>query len=164
MRLGILTNDSSSHRRGVNVNTGVLCALLCCVALCVRAQTGADTTALRIQLLNGRTGRPVTNQHLVITRKDGRVLEGTAKAGETTDGEGYAGIPNIESPPSEISVSVDAFQPCSKTSRHIFSLAKLRASGVVSENSCRPRITMYPQPGTLIFYVRDETFIEKLRH
>jgi hypothetical protein len=94
-------------------------------------------------------------------RKDGKAIDGK---GETTDGEGYAAIPNVDAALSDVFISVDLHLPCSKTGKHDFSLAKVRVSGVVSENVCRPRITMYPQAGTLIFYVRDETFIEKMRH
>jgi hypothetical protein len=138
--------------------------LVLCGVLCAPFHAGAqaaDATALRVQILNGKTGRPVTNQHLRMFRKDGKAIDGK---GETTDGEGYAAIPNVDAALSDVFISVDLHLPCSKTGKHDFSLAKVRVSGVVSENVCRPRITMYPQAGTLIFYVRDETFIEKMRH
>ena len=138
----------------------VLCGVFC-IPFYAGAQAAADATALRVQILNGKTGRPVTNQHLRMFRKDGKAIDGK---GETTDGEGYAAIPNVDVAIADIFIAVDAHLPCSKTGKHDFSLAKVRVSGVVSENVCRPRITMYPQAGTLIFYVRDETFIEKMRH
>jgi hypothetical protein len=131
-----------------------------CISLHAAVQTVADAPTLRVQILNGKTGRPVTNQHLRMFRKDGKAIDGK---GETTDGEGYAAIPNVDAAIAEIFIAVDTHLPCSKTGKHDFSLAKVRVSGVVSENVCRPRITMYPQAGTLIFYVRDETFIEKMR-
>jgi hypothetical protein len=83
--------------------------------------------------------------------------------GETTDGEGYAPIPNINATVGNVFVTVDLHRACSKIEKHDFSLAKVRVAGVVSENSCKPRISMYPQPGTLIFYVRDLTLMEKMR-
>ncbi len=132
-----------------------------CFGLRAGAQTGSDATTLRVQILNGKTGRPVTSQHLRMFRKDGKAIDGK---GETTDGEGYAAIPNVDVATVDIFIAVDAHLPCSKTGKHDFSLAKVRVSGVVSENVCRPRITMYPQAGTLIFYVREETFMEKMRH
>jgi hypothetical protein len=142
-----------------------LSALVLCVVfgfgLRAGAQAVADATTLRVQILNGKTGRPVTSQHLRMFRKDGKAIDGK---GETTDGEGYAAIPNVDVAIADIFIAVDAHLPCSKTGKHDFSLAKVRVSGVVSENVCRPRITMYPQAGTLIFYVREETFIEKMRH
>ncbi len=121
---------------------------------------------LRIQVLNGRTGRPVTGRHLILTNKDGHPLEGNGvgKKAETTDGEGYAPIPNRDVGLDRVVVNVEEHRPCSKTAKHEFSLVKVRTTGVVSENSCRSRITLFPQPGTLIFFIREETFLERMRH
>jgi hypothetical protein len=156
MRPGTSISAFLSQRHVVSL---VLCGVLC-TPFYAGAQAAADAAALRVQILNGKTGRPVTNQHLRMFRKDGKAIDGK---GETTDGEGYAAIPNVDAAIAEIFIAVDTHLPCSKTGKHDFSLAKVRVSGVVSENVCRPRITMYPQAGTLIFYVRDETFIEKMR-
>lgn len=144
----------------------VLAAAVFCGPMCASAQAGADSATLRIQLLDGRTGRPVTNQHLAIARKDGRPLEanGASKKVETTDGEGYAPIPNTDVALDRVVVYVDRHRPCSKAEKREFSLVKVRASGVVSENSCRSRITLFPQAGTLVFFVREETFLERIRH
>jgi hypothetical protein len=142
-------------------------ALVCAVWFCASFHASAqDATTLRVQILNGRTGRPVTNVHLGLFRD--AHLHAFSGAhddkGETTDGEGYASIPNVDVAVGSVFIAVDLHRPCSKTDKHEFSLAKVRVAGVVSENSCKPRITMYPQPGTLIFYVRDLTFLEKMRH
>jgi hypothetical protein len=134
--------------------------------LCVSLQAGAqDATTLRVQILNGRTGRPVTNVHLKLFRDSHlhAFSGGHDDKGETTDGEGYAPIPNIDATVGNAFIAVDLHRACSKTDKHDFSLAKVRVAGVVSENSCKPRISMYPQPGTLIFYVRDLTLLEKMR-
>jgi hypothetical protein len=165
MRPGTSTFVFFSRLRNVGWSHVCIASLTLCLAfsvpLYVRAQAAADATALRVQILNGKTGRPITSQHLRLLRKDGKAID---NKGETTDGEGYATIPNAAASLPEVFISVDLHVPCSKTGKHDFSLAKVRVSGVVSENVCRPRITMYPQAGTLIFYVRDETFIEKMRH
>ena len=123
---------------------------------------------MRVQILDGKTGRPIANQRLLLQGKDGHALGGDGPGkpgmtGFTTDGEGYAPVPNVDASVPEISISVEMHRACSKTERHEFSLLKVRTSGVVSENSCKPRISMYPQPGTLIFYVRDLTLLEKMR-
>jgi hypothetical protein len=138
------------------------------VALCAlvsggaRAQTAGDAGTLRVQILNGRTGRPLANQRLLLMRKDGKPIDGVTKS-ETTDGEGYAPIPNVDASVGNLFIHVDLHVSCARNEKHDFSIAKVHAAGVVSENGCRPRITMYPQAGTLIFYVRDETFLEKMR-
>jgi hypothetical protein len=162
MRPGTSTAVLAPQRRALRLASALGLLVLGCSPL-ASGQTPGDASALRVQLLNGRTGRPVANHHLLLLRKDGHPLEGTTKAGETTDGEGYAAIPNVDAPVADVYVSVEAYRPCSRTEKHHFSLAKVRTSGVVSENSCRPRITMFPLPGTLIFYVREETFIEKMQ-
>ena len=142
-----------------------LCALVLCVAFGVVLRASAQTAPLRVQILNGKTGRPLANQKIVVMGRDGVPAHAAHEFGtEMTDGEGYAALPELNTPLTEVRVFVESHLPCSKTGKHDFSLAKVRVSGVVSENVCRPRITMYPQAGTLIFYVRDETFIEKMRH
>jgi len=140
----------------------VVFAVLLWASLRAAAQ---DATALRVQILNGRTGRPVTNVHLKLFRDvHAHSFSGAHNdKGETTDGEGYAPIPNVDATTSNIFIAVDLHRPCSKTDKHDFSMVKVRVTGVVSENSCKPRISMYPQPGTLIFYVRDLTLLEKMR-
>jgi hypothetical protein len=141
-------------------------AMACAVWFCASLHAGAqDTTALRVQILNGRTGRPVTNIRLRLFRDAHLTAFSGAHddKGETTDGEGYASIPNVDAAVGSVFIAVDLHRACSKTDKHEFSLAKVRVAGEVSENSCKPRITMYPQPGTLIFYVRDLTFLEKMR-
>jgi len=134
-----------------------------CVMLSAGAQMG-DAPALRIQILNGKTGRPVAHQHLALLRKDGKPLDGADKSSVTTDGEGYAPIPNVDAAVGDVVVFVDLHRPCSKTGKREFSLVGVRSKGVVSENACKPRITMFPVAGTLIYFVRDETFLEKMRH
>lgn len=127
--------------------------------------TAQDATTLRVQILSGKTGRPVTNVHLRLFRDAHLAAFSGAHddKGETTDGEGYAPIPNVDATVGSVFIAVDLHRPCSKTDKHDFSLVKVRVAGVVSENSCKPRISMYPQPGTLIFYVRDLTLMEKMR-
>jgi hypothetical protein len=144
-----------------------IAALVCAVWLGASLHAKAqDATTLRVQILNGKTGRPVTNAHLVLFRDAHLTAFNGAheNKGETTDGEGYAAIPNVDAAVGSVFIAVDMHRACSKTDKHEFPLAKVRVAGVVSENSCKPRISMYPQPGTLIFYVRDETFLEKMRH
>ena len=138
-------------------------ALLCMVCFCasVHAQ---DAMTLRVQILNGKTGRPLVNQKIVLMTKTGPPAEAAQRlASEVTDGEGYAALPAVNDPAAAVLVYVEAHQPCSKTAKRSFAPTKVRVTGIVSENSCKTRISMYPQPGTLIFFVRPETFLEKMR-
>ncbi|WP_433984443.1 hypothetical protein RBB78_06045 [Tunturiibacter empetritectus] len=45
-----------------------------------------------------------------------------------------------------------------------FSLAEIFSKGIVSENSCKAKVRRPAEPGTLILFVRDETFFEKMAH
>jgi hypothetical protein len=127
------------------------------------AQAAAEVPTLRVQILNGKTGRPVVNQKIIVVADDGVAKDAARHLGAMkTDGEGYVSVPDVSAPLVNVQVFVEAHQPCSKTGRRSFSLVKLRTSGVVSENSCRPRITLFPQAGTLVFFVRDDTFFERM--
>ncbi len=167
MRSGTLTTALDLQPRTLGLLFAFRAALLCALSLCcwsrAEAQVVADALKLRVQILDGKTGRPVENQHLLLQREDGRPLgsDGASKA-VTTDGEGYASVPNVDPSIPAVFILVESHRPCSKAQRHDFSLLKVRTSGVVSENSCRPRITLFPQAGTLIFFVRPETFFERL--
>jgi hypothetical protein len=43
-------------------------------------------------------------------------------------------------------------------------LQEIFATGVVSENACKPKIERSVTPGTLVLFVREETFFEKMAH
>jgi len=160
MRFGTLISVLSLRRNSIVIG-GVIGTLL---LFCSHAagQAVADTSALRVQILSGKTGRPVTNARVRLFR-NAHLLPLDGNKVVITDGEGYAPLPNVDGSVGEVFVAVEAHRACSKTEKHDFELVKVRTAGVVSENSCRPRITMYPQLGTLIFYVRDETFLERMR-
>jgi hypothetical protein len=160
MRLG--TSTSVCYLRYCGLLA--LCAALC-IAVPTGAQTGGGGSTPRVQILNGKTGRPLANQKIVLMGQDGVPSHSNHDFGaEITDGEGYAPLPELGAPLIDVLVFVEWHQPCSKANQRNFAEAKVRLLGVVSENSCRPRITMFPQPGTLIFYVREETLLEKMRH
>ena len=139
-----------------------LCALglACALGSSARAQT-QDPASLRIQILSGKTGRPITNQHILLTTADKKLHND-----QKTDGEGYATLPGNVLPETitTLQVFVDLHVPCSKTAVRTFSVAAARAKGIVSDNSCSSRIKLFPQAGTLVFFVRDETFFERIRH
>ena len=118
-----------------------------------------DPGAIRIQLLSGKTGRPVTAQHIVMLSPDHKFHHD-----EKTDGEGYATLPSVDVPPERLEVWVDFHRACSKSNVFSFDPVTIRAKGLVTENSCSKHIHMYPQAGTLTFFIRDETFWEKMRH
>ena len=141
---------------------GLLVLLMAMPGL-ARAQTAADVPTLRVQILNGKTGRPVVNQKIILVADDGVAKDAARHLGAMkTDGEGFASVADVGAPLVNLQVFVEAHQACSKTGKRTFSLVKMRTAGVVSENSCRPRITLFPQAGTLVFFVRDDTLFERM--
>jgi hypothetical protein len=62
-----------------------------------------------------------------------------------------------------LDVYVEWHHPCAKK-RVAFSLQEIISTGVVSENSCNSKLKRSSIPGTLILFVRDETFFEKMAH
>gem|GEM_PF-2838074 len=156
-----ITAPGTKRRFGRAVWMGaMLCGLAMIVPMRAQAPDAAAAPSLRIQILSGKTGRPVTGQHIVLMRDDGGAPKRLAD--EKTDGEGYAAIPNVDGA-AKVSVLVDGQRPCSKIAKRSFELVQVRTAGVVSENTCKPRITLFPQAGTLVVFVREETFFERLR-
>lgn len=120
---------------GTLIGVMVVCASLS-LMLPAGAQSASDAVTARLQILNGKTGRPVVNQKIVLMGGDGITAHKARPLGsETTDGEGYAPIPNLDASVGYISVFVGTFHPCSKVDKRTFSLEAVHAGGVVSENS-----------------------------
>lgn len=139
------------------------------LALPAMAQTGAPglpagESQLRVQVLNGRTGRPVVNTHLLLIGDDGLALDGSRdNPGVNTDVEGYAPLP--ASPRSrQLHLYVTGYLPCTRASRRTFALELMATRGIVSSNECSPRIRLFPQRGLLVVFVRPEHWWEALRH
>jgi hypothetical protein len=134
------------------------CTLVLLFALAVI--TNAQT--LRIQILNGKTSEPVANEHVNLFRP------GDSGAnwhiGEfNTDENGIFIFSQIDPKTDSFTVAVDWHRPCAKSYAK-FSLQNIFSKGSVSENTCKPKLRRSAEPGTLILFVRDETFFEKMAH
>jgi 5-hydroxyisourate hydrolase-like protein (transthyretin family) len=137
--------------------------LLFALAVITNAQT------LRVQILNGKTGKPVANEHVNLFRSEGfgDLAGKRGVAGFTTDADGTVTTSEIAPEVHALFVSVDWHRQCSeneKVNRISFSLQEIFVKGVVSENTCKPKVTRTALPGTLVLFVRDETFFEKMAH
>jgi hypothetical protein len=121
---------------------------------------------LRIQVLSGRNGKPVAHEHVNLFRTSEPFSDITGRRftpGWTTDANGFISVSDIASDVHSVHISVDWHRPCSKVVPD-FLLDEVMFKGLVSENACKPRIHAAAVPGTLIFFVRDETFFEKMAH
>jgi hypothetical protein len=118
---------------------------------------------IRICLINGRSGQPVSNNHLLVRGALDKSGDGSkVNIGVNTDKDGYVTVSLPTQNLSAIEIWTEWYQPCSKT--RTFPVEQLLHFGIVSENSCKPKITQPPAQGTLIFYIRPETFFEKMAH
>jgi 5-hydroxyisourate hydrolase-like protein (transthyretin family) len=129
--------------------------------------TSAQT--LRVQILNGKNGKPVANEHVNLFRTgDFGDLAGDRNVrGFKTDADGVIATSDISSDIHSFFVSVDWHRQCNeneKVNRTAFSLSEVFSKGIVSKNSCKAKVQRPAEPGTLILFVRDETFFEKMAH
>ncbi len=123
----------------------------------------ASSQTLKVQILDGKSGKPLANQHVVLMGQSGP--EVARHIGDFhTEADGNITVSPINPENRSFSVYVEWHHPCAKT-QAIFSVMSVLSTGFVSENSCNPKLEQPPsKPGTLILFVRDETFFEKMAH
>jgi hypothetical protein len=129
----------------------------------------ANAQTLRVQVLNGKTGKPVTNEHVNLFRTGdfGDLTGYRNMRGFTTDSNGFITASDFAPDTDSFYVAVDWHRQCTKKSQVnqvAFSLQEISTRGIVSENTCKPKLERSATPGTLILFVRDETFFEKMAH
>ena len=125
----------------------------------------ANAQTLKVQILNGKSGKPVANEHVNVFR-NGDFADPTGSRnipGFNTDANGVFTISRIAPETHSFTVAVDWHRPCGKNYAK-FSLNEIFSKGIVSENVCKPKLERTATPGTLILFVRDETFFEKMAH
>ena len=128
-----------------------------------------DAQVLRVQILNGKNGKPVANEHVNLFRTGnfGDLAGDRNVRGFKTDADGVITTSDISPDIHSFLVSVDWHRQCNeneKVNRIAFSLPEILSKGVLSENSCKAKLRRSAEPGTLILFVRDETFFEKMAH
>jgi 5-hydroxyisourate hydrolase-like protein (transthyretin family) len=125
----------------------------------------ANAETLKVQVFNGTTGKPVANEHVnIFLGKDSGDLASNRNIGEfNTDADGIFTVSQFAAETHSFTVYVNWHKPCAKNLT-TFSLQEIFSKGVVSENSCRSKLERSVTPGTLILFVRDETFFEKMAH
>jgi hypothetical protein len=127
----------------------------------------ADAQTLRVQIVNGRNGKLVANEHVNFFRTGefGDLTGSHNVGGFYTNKDGVVVVSQIASEIHSFTVSVDWHRQCAPNYGATFSLSDIFTNGTVSENTCKPKhLRQTPLPGTLVLYVRDETFFEKMAH
>jgi hypothetical protein len=125
----------------------------------------ANAQPLKVQILNGKSGKPVANEHVNLFR-NGDFADPSGNRnipGFNTDANGIFTVSQIAPETDSFTVAVDWHRPCAKDYAK-FSLHEIFSKGIVSENACKPKLERTAIPGTLILFVRDETFFEKMAH
>jgi hypothetical protein len=123
---------------------------------------GATSQTLKIRALDGNSGKPLANQLVVLMGESSS--EGTRRIGDFhTEADGSIAVSRIGLEARSLSVYVEWHHPCSKN-QATFSVMSVLSTGLVSENSCDPKLERTAEPGTLILFVRNETFFEKMAH
>ncbi|HEY5253031.1 MAG TPA: hypothetical protein VIJ53_00160 [Acidobacteriaceae bacterium] len=125
--------------------------------MAIKAQT------LRVKIIDGKTGKPVAHEHVDFFKNGNFADMQGVVPGFVTDEDGVITTSDIAADTQTFGVSVDWHRACSKHYQW-FSLHQIFSNGLVGENSCKPKIKQETAPGTLIFYVRPETFFEKMAH
>jgi hypothetical protein len=117
---------------------------------------------LKIKVLEGKSGKPLANQRVVLM---GEPDSGASRQiGDFhTQADGMFTVSLTDQKARSLRVYVEWHHPCAKGSV-AFSLKEIDSIGVVSENSCNAKVGGTATPGTLILFVRDETFFEKMAH
>jgi hypothetical protein len=123
----------------------------------------AQDNKIVIHVIDGRNGKPVSNEHILIfqgvSAEDIRELKNHLDL--QTDANGMAFLPTDAMP--QIQVSVDWHKVCqSSSSKLIFSLEEIKKNGVATPNTCGS-IARKLAPNQFYVFTRPLNFREKMR-
>jgi hypothetical protein len=162
-----------SDRRNANTSAKFTVSALCALAALVffalrvpaRSQT-YGTSEIRIRLIDGRSGKPISDGEFLVLETpapaDRKGLYRDVKSG--TDGYATISVP-VDFRGSFIlgPVGRPLYEPCVRwNGSQDFSVEAILTTGVVSNNRCKRKITQSPVPGVLVFYVRPETWCDRM--
>ncbi|HEY4364220.1 MAG TPA: hypothetical protein VGN17_24835 [Bryobacteraceae bacterium] len=124
----------------------------------------AGTGTVKIHVMNGKSGKPVTNAHVLVFQ--GESIEEVKQLKHSfdlrTDADGIAMLPGDAMP--WLGVLVDWHHSCqSELDSGIYRLATIQEAGLATPNTCSS-IVKTATPGELYLFVRAETLLEKMRH
>lgn len=123
----------------------------------------AKEQPLHLTLLDGRNGKPIPSALIRITQTQPPYDLIPANAVPVySDASGHIVLPPQPSDTHGFAVSVSDFWPCGSVKIN-FSFDDVRHTGTVSGNTCKPKITQPPAPGTIVLYVRPYTAFERMQ-
>jgi hypothetical protein len=146
------------------MNKHYLKALTIFLAFILTASAMAQVKEITLQALDGKTGKPLANQRLLVFAGD------TAEAATfhrqnfvlTTEADGKAKLPITSTDTKWIQVWADGLTLCqTKPNDLSFKVETISTVGVSAPNTCSP-LSQTPKSGIFIVFARESTFSEKM--
>jgi protocatechuate 3,4-dioxygenase beta subunit len=145
------------------VSIYALVAVLLCSTM-MKAQTD-KTLDITVQVLDGRNGKPVADQHvLVFTGLSAAAVKTHAQhTGVTTDKDGMGTITIYPGETQWLQVFTDGRIPCfPDPNQASFSVSDIMSKRLVTPNDCSAQVQQ-PSPGHFVIYARPAHFMEKMK-
>jgi len=140
-------------------------ALLSSGAAVAQNRAMAKTTDIVVQALDGRNGKPLVNQHLLVfTGLSSDAVKSHAEhTGLTTNNDGVGTLTIYPTETQWIQVWADGRILCQQDpNQSSFSVATIMSKGVATPNTCSA-LVREPTPGHFIVFARPAHFNEKLK-
>jgi hypothetical protein len=139
----------------------LVAALLCSTMM--KAQTD-KTLAITVQVLDGRNGKPLADQHvLVFTGLSADAVKTHAQhTGVTTGKDGVGTLTIYPGETQWLQVFTDGHVPCfPDPNKASFSVSEIMSKGLVTPNDCSAQVQQ-ASPGHFVIYARPAHFMEKM--
>ncbi len=124
------------------------------VSVIAEAKPPSETSSVQIEILDGATGQPIQDTHLLIFMAADKQAPRSSHTDATTDRNGVVALHFIPAKTSYLQIWVDWHIPCFKNPNSVlYSTSDIMERGVVSENSCGTARTA-AKPGVIVVYAR----------
>ena len=146
-----------------------LCALIAVFlfSATLKAQNAGmqKTLDIMVQVLDGRSGKPLADQHvLVFTGLSSSAVKTHAlHTGVTTDKDGIGTLTIYPAETQWLQVFTDGRIPCfADPNQASFSVSDIISKGLVTPNNCSA-LVREPSPGHFIIFARPAHFMKKMK-
>jgi hypothetical protein len=126
--------------------------------MCMSPAAVSQDVDVRIRLINGKNGKPITDENLNIFRNGSGFAENAKpdRNGVITLRIERSAVFGVG---SNIQVTCHPYKPNEKEVR-TYSVGKVLSDGIVDLNTCSKKVKATAQPGEFIFFERPRTFWE----
>jgi hypothetical protein len=142
--------------RFINAKKLIGCILL--AATCP-ASLVAEDVVLTIRLINGKNGKPITDENLNVFRNGSHFAENFR-----ADHNGVIRLSidrdAVVAFQSNIQVTCHPYGPNDGTSLREYRVREILTTGLSDKNMCSKKITVEAKPGEFVYYERPRTFWE----